>query len=70
MTEPLLPITFPYLTTLNLDLDLPLNKFADMNSFSAVSFVEPYKFNGDTALSVLTKIVLSIFLFIQTSIIF
>ena len=40
-TEPLLPITFPYLTTLNLVFFLPLNKFAAIKSFSAVSLVEP-----------------------------
>ena len=31
ITDPLLPITFPYLITLNLQLLLPLNTFADID---------------------------------------
>ena len=41
MTEPLLPITLPYLTTEKLISFLPLILFADIKSFSEHSFVAP-----------------------------
>ena len=42
ITLPLEPITFPYLTTENIDEFFPLMLFADINSFSAANFVAPY----------------------------
>ena len=50
--EPLLPKTFPYLTTLYLISLLPFMLFAEMNSLSEHSLVAPYKFIGEDALSV------------------
>ena len=40
-TEPLLPKTFPYLTTLNLIFLLPLILFAEINNLSEQSLVAP-----------------------------
>ena len=50
MTDPLEPITLPYLTTQNL-VELEY-WFAFTNNFSEQSFVAPYKFTGLQALSV------------------
>ena len=51
-TEPLDPITFPYLTIENLFLFDPVILFAAINILSEASLVEPYKFMGLAALSV------------------
>jgi hypothetical protein len=51
-TDPLLPRTFPYLTTENEVLLLPAILLADIKSLSEQSLVAPYKFTGATALSV------------------
>ena len=53
ITEPLLPITFPYLTTLNFIFLLPIKLFAAINNLSEANLVAPYKFIGAAALSVL-----------------
>ena len=52
ITEPLDPITFPYLTTENLIGFVPLILLAATNNLSDVSLVAPYKFIGAHALSV------------------
>ena len=51
-TDPLLPKTFPYLTTENLVSDFPTILFADTKSLSEHNFVAPYKLIGAQALSV------------------
>ena len=56
MTEPLEPITFPYLTTLKIVSLSPLILLAARNNFSAHNFVAPYKLTGAAALSVLKPI--------------
>ena len=57
-TDPLEPITFPYLTTVN-DIFLePLILFDAIKSLSAHSLEAPYKFDGEAALSVLRAITL------------
>ena len=52
ITEPLDPITLPYLTTLNLTFLDPLILLAATNNLSEASFVAPYKLIGAHALSV------------------
>ena len=52
MTEPLEPITFPYLTTEYLTGEFPQILFAAINNLSEVSLVAPYKLIGEQALSV------------------
>ena len=54
-TDPLDPITFPYLTTENETL-LPEYVFAETKSLSEHNLVAPYKLTGETALSVLKAI--------------
>ena len=49
-TEPLLPNTFPYLTTAK--QVFPIILFAVVKSLSEQSLVAPYKFIGEQALSV------------------
>ena len=51
-TDPLLPKTFPYLTIENFVFLFPLMLFADDTNLSEHNFVAPYKFIGETALSV------------------
>src|SRR5256885_9854057 len=53
MTLPRLPTTFPYRTQLNRMSLAPAYELLWMNSFSAHSFVAPYRLIGFTALSVL-----------------
>ena len=50
-TDPLEPITFPYLTTEN-KVEPLLLVFADIKSLSEANFVAPYRFIGLDALSV------------------
>ncbi len=52
ITDPLDPITFPYLTTENLMGLLPLMLFAATNNLSEASLVAPYRLMGAHALSV------------------
>ena len=52
ITEPLDPITLPYLTTENTRFFSPLILLAAINNLSEASFVAPYKFIGAHALSV------------------
>ena len=52
MTEPLEPITFPYLTTEKQVCSSPEYELPATKSLSEVSFVAPYKFAGLLALSV------------------
>ena len=65
MTEPLLSITFPYLTILNEIFCLPLILLAAINNLSAHSFVAPYKLTGAAALSVDKAITFCTFSFKQ-----
>ena len=51
-TDPLLPNTFPYLTTENFIVFFPTILLADIKSLSEQSLVAPYKFIGAAALSV------------------
>ena len=51
ITEPLLSITFPYLTVLKVISCFPFILLA-INNLSAHNFVAPYKFTGAAALSV------------------
>ena len=59
-TEPLLPMTVPYLTTENFIFLFPLILLAEIKSLSEASLVAPYKFIGAAALSVLKAITLVI----------
>ena len=52
ITEPLLPITLPYLTIEKAISFFPLILMAAINSLSEQSFVAPYRFIGELALSV------------------
>ena len=52
MTEPLDPITLPYLTTENFVSFFPVYEFPAMNNLSEVSLVAPYRLEGLLALSV------------------
>ena len=52
ITEPLLPITFPYLTTLKDNFLFPIILLAAIINLSEQSFEAPYKFMGAAALSV------------------
>ncbi|MNT50090.1 hypothetical protein D3C72_1869910 [compost metagenome] len=52
ITEPLDPITLPYLTTENLRSRDPLILLAAINNLSEHNLVAPYKFIGAAALSV------------------
>ena len=63
ITEPLDIITFPYLKILNFKSLFPLIKLALKNNLSEQSLVAPYKFTGDTALSVDKAKTFCIFLF-------
>ena len=56
ITEPLEPITFPYLTTENFKSLFPFMLFAAIKSLSDTSLVAPYKLIGAHALSVLSAI--------------
>ena len=57
ITDPLDPITFPYLTQLK-DISLsPFILLAATNNLSAHNLVAPYKFIGAAALSVLKAII-------------
>ena len=58
-TEPLEPITLPYLTIENFVLFFPTILLAATNNLSDANFVSPYKFTGLTALSVESAITLS-----------
>ena len=51
-TDPRLPNTFPYLTTLNFIFLEPDIFCAEVNNLSEHNFVAPYKFIGELALSV------------------
>ena len=70
ITEPLEFATFPYLTTENLVLFLPVILFAATKSLSDVNLVAPYKLIGSAALSVDNAITLSTSFFIAQSITF
>ena len=52
ITEPLEPITLPYLTTLKDIFCFPLMLLAAINNLSEQSFVAPYRLIGAAALSV------------------
>jgi len=52
ITEPLEPITFPYLTTEKIVLALAEYEFPEINNLSEVNLVAPYKLTGLLALSV------------------
>ena len=65
MTDPLDPITFPYLTTENFIDLLPTILFEEVKILSEVNFVAPQRFIGSDALSVDSAITLFIPLFID-----
>ena len=52
ITDPLLPITLPYLTIEKVISFAPVKLFAEENNLSEQSFVAPYRFIGAAALSV------------------
>ena len=70
ITDPLLPATFPYLTTENIVPYSPEYALAEINNLSDTNFVPPYKFIGLTALSVDSATTFFTFLSIAASIIF
>ena len=65
ITDPLLPETFPYLTTENFVPLFVEILFAAKNNLSEHNFVAPYKFVGEEALSVDNAIIFFILLLIQ-----
>ena len=70
ITDPLEPITFPYLTTLNFKSLDPTILLAAVNNLSEHNLVAPYKFIGAAALSVLRAVTLFIFVSKEACIMF